>query len=135
MKEPAWLTWDIILAVQEELLSRFGGDPGLRDPGLLESALARPAQKYHYGKASLFEFAAAYACGIIKNHPFVDGNKRTGFLAAYVFLEINGVGFDAPEEDVFLKTYGLAAGKITEEAYADWLKKYSITNRKSHQNG
>lgn len=125
MKEPRWLEQSFILTMQEELLARFGGDVGIRDIGLLESALARPCRKYHYGEPSLFELAAAYAAGVIKNHPFMDGNKRTGFLAAYVFLEINGVGCDASEEEVFLKTYDLAAGEISEADYATWLKAVS----------
>ncbi len=125
MKEPVWITTEIILAMQEDLLARFGGLSGLRDGGLLESALHRPQQAYNYGAPSLFELAAAYATGIIRNHPFLDGNKRAGFMAAYVFLGANGWEIDATEADVVLQTLGLAAGEIDEDAYAEWLARVS----------
>lgn len=126
MKEPVWVTKEIVLAIQEDLLARFGGLPGLRDDGLFESALHRPLQLFHYGAPTLFDLAAAYAHGIIANHPFMDGNKRAGFMAAYVFLGANGFEIDAAEEDVVLQTLALAAGECTEKAYARWLKKVSV---------
>ncbi len=122
MMKPVWLQEEGVLAIQESLIGRFGGLSGLRDAGLLESALSRPQQLYHYGKPTLFEMAAAYAAGLVKNHPFLDGNKRIGFLAAYVFLGINHQIFQAPEEEVVLQTLGLAAGLITEAEYARWLE-------------
>ena len=85
MKEPRWISLEVILAVQDELLARFGGLAGLRDEGLLESALNRPQHLFAYETPSLFDLAAAYALGIVKNHPFLDGNKRAGFMAAYIF--------------------------------------------------
>ncbi|MDD3276159.1 MAG: type II toxin-antitoxin system death-on-curing family toxin [Kiritimatiellales bacterium] len=87
MKEPLWVSAEVVLAVQEELLARFGGIAGLRDEGLLDYAINRPQHLFHYGKPSLFELAAEYAFGIVKNHPFLDGNKRAGFMTAYIFWE------------------------------------------------
>ena len=104
------------------MLSRFGGLPGVRDEGLLESAIMRPQQQFAYGHPTIFELAAAYASGVIKNHPFLDGNKRAGFVAAALFLEYNGHSFQAPEADVVLQTLALAAGEINESEYAAWLK-------------
>lgn len=122
MNEPFWLTREIILAIQVQLLARFGGLEGLRDEGLLESALARPMQLLHCGTPSLFDLAAAYAYGIVKNHPFLDGNKRAGFMAAYTFLGINGFRLDAPEEQAVLQTLALAAGEIDADEFSAWLK-------------
>lgn len=122
MKEPLWITAEVILAVQEELIARFGGLEGLRDEGLLDSALSRPQHLFHYKDPSLFELAAAYAHGLIKNHPFFDGNKRIAFMAAYIFLGANGQELDSPETEVVLKTLALAAGEIGAAEYAEWLK-------------
>jgi death-on-curing protein len=122
MKEPRWVSAAVVLAVQEELLARFGGISGLRDEGLLDSALNRPQQLFHYGKPSLYELAAEYVFGIVKNHPFLDGNKRAGFIAAYVFLGANGQNLEAPEDEAALNTLALAAGEIGAEEYAAWLK-------------
>ena len=104
------------------MLARFGGLGGVRDRGLLDSALNRPIHLFAYGKPDLFELATAYAAGIIKNHPFLDGNKRAGFMAAALFLEVNDLEFAAPEEDVVLQTLALAAGEIREKDYTAWLK-------------
>lgn len=122
MNEPTWLTTRILLAVQEGLLSRFGGLSGIRDEGLLDSALHRPQQLYAYGNPTLFELAAAYAHGLVKNHPFLDGNKRIGYMSAYMFLERNGIPVDIPEEQVVLHTLALAAGEASEADYAVWLQ-------------
>ncbi len=121
MTEPIWIDAVDCLALQSELLALFGGPAGVRDEGLLESALTRPRQQYAYGAPSLCELGAAYAFGIVKNHPFMDGNKRGGFLVAALFLEINGLSFTAPEEEVVLQTLALAAGQCTEAEYATWL--------------
>ncbi len=121
MTEPIWIDAVDCLALQSELLALFGGPGGVRDKGLLESALARPQQQFAYGTPTLCELAAAYAYGIVKNHPFVDGNKRAGFLVAALFLEINGLSFTAPEEEVVLQTLALAAGQCSEAEYATWL--------------
>lgn len=122
MKEPCWITREVVLSIQEELLARFGGLSGLRDDALLESALNRPLHAFSYGVNDLFELAADYAFGIVKNHPFLDGNKRAGFMAAYVFLGANGHNLDAPEEEAVLQTLALAAGEIGREDYAAWLQ-------------
>ena len=126
MNEPFWLSREIVIAIQGELLARFGGSSGLRDEGLLESALARPLQLFHYGTPSTFELAASYAHGIVKNHPFLDGNKRAGFVAAYTFLGINGFRLEAPEEDAVLQTLALAAGELDATGYAAWLKRTCV---------
>lgn len=118
--EPRWISREVCLAVHDMLLSQYGGCAGLRDGGLLDSALARPLQMQAYGSPSLPELAAAYAAGIIKNHPFLDGNKRTGFMMGSGFLELNGLEFFASETDAVIKTLALAAGELTEEAYAEW---------------
>jgi death-on-curing protein len=110
------------LALHDMMLAHYGGSPGLRDRGLLESALARPAQLLHYKQAALPKLAAAYTGGIVKNHPFVDGNKRTGFMMAAGFLERNGAEFFAEEADAVLRTLALAAGELSEFKYAEWLK-------------
>jgi death-on-curing protein len=122
MKEPVWVPAEVILAIQEELLARFGGLAGLRDEGLLDSALNRPKQVFHCGSPTLFDLAAEYALGIVKNHPFLDGNKRAGFMAAYTFLGVNGYDLNAPEADAVVQTLALAAGEIDQTDYAAWLK-------------
>ena len=122
MKAPQWVLSQTVLAIQETLLAEFGGLGGVRDEGLLDSALNRPQQNFHYGKTDLFELAAAYAHGLIRNHPFLDGNKRIGFLTAVVFLEINGLEFRADEADATVKTLALAARDLSEADYAAWLK-------------
>ena len=125
MNEPAWITKPILLSVHGELLSRFGGLAGIRDEGLLDSALNRPLHLFNYGNPTLFQMAASYSHGIVKNHPFLDGNKRTGFMAAYIFLGVNGWCLEAPEEEAVLETLALAAGESSEEAYAAWLMRNS----------
>jgi len=126
MTEPVWIDAADVHAFHEELLARFGGLAGVRDEGLLESALNRPIHLYHYGEPSLFELAAAYASGIVKNHPFLDGNKRSGFVAAALFLEANGLRFVATEEDVVERTLALAASAIDEAIYAAWLERSCV---------
>lgn len=113
---------DVVIAMHEELQAWFGGLAGIRDKDLLDSALNRPIHLFAFRKPDVFELAAAYAAGIIKNLPFLDGNKRAGFMAAALFLEINGFDFIAHEEEVVLHTFALAAGEIREKDYAVWLK-------------
>ena len=125
MKEPQWVLRETVLALQERLLAEFGGLGGIRDEGLLDSALARPAQLLAYGRPNLFELAAAYAFGLVRNHPFLDGNKRIGFTVAVVFLELNGKRFAAPEAEATLQTLALAARELDEGGYAAWLKQHS----------
>jgi death-on-curing protein len=122
MKEPYWLTRDECLALHDMMLSSYGGISGVRDENMLESALARPQQLFHYGKPGMADMAAAYAAGIVKNHPFLDGNKRTGFMMGAGFLERNGWEFHATEVEVVLRTLALAAGEMSEPDYAVWLK-------------
>ena len=122
MKEPCWLTREECLALHDMMLSHYGGMAGVRDENLLESALARPQQLLHYGRPEMAELAAAYAAGIVKNHPFLDGNKRTGFMLGAGFLERNGFEFFGTEAEAVLHTLALAAGEMTEAAYAGWLQ-------------
>ena len=122
MNTPIWLLREAVLATHERLLSEFGGASRIRDAGLLDSALARPENLLAYGKPTIHELAAAYAFGIVKNHPFIDGNKRTGFTAAVMFLERNGQIFTASEVDATIQTLALAAGELVEPGYASWLK-------------
>ncbi len=122
MNEPVWITVEESHAIHSEMLARFGGLDGVRDEGLLESALNRPKNLFAYGCEDLIQMAGAYAAGIIKNHPFLDGNKRTGFLAAALFVESNGMRFFSPEEEVVERTLALAAGAICEEEYTAWLR-------------
>jgi len=121
--EPTWIEPEDCLALHEQSITLFGGSTGIRDAGLMESALNRPRNLHAYGSSELFTLAASLACEIVKNHPFVDGNKRTGFLAAALFLEANGLSFQASEEEVVERTLALAAGAIGEEEYADWLRR------------
>lgn len=121
MSEPVWLDIEIVIAIHEEQLAEHGGGAGLRDRGLLESALDRPRAKWHYQQAPLAELAAAYAYGLARNHPFIDGNKRTALLAIYTFLGLNGAEFDAPEPEAAAMILALAAGEIDEPALARWV--------------
>jgi len=121
VKEPYWLTLGECLALHDLMISHYGGLAGVRDEGLLASALARPQQLFHYGEPTLEEMAAALAAGIVKNHPFLDGNKRTGFMMGAGFLERNGREFRATEVDAVLRTLALAAGEMTEAEFAAWL--------------
>ena len=122
MKTPIWLDRSEALAIHDLLLAQHGGLAGVRDDGLLESALAKPQNRFAYESPTLAEMAAGYAAGIIRNHPFLDGNKRTGFMLAVTFLELNGLRFTATEESVVERTVALASKAITEAAYAAWIK-------------
>ncbi len=118
-----WLPKDAVVAIHAELINEHGGSHGTRDEALLESALSRPQNLAAYGeKPSLHNLAAAYAFGIARNHPFVDGNKRTALMAAYVFLHMNGVRLAAPEVDAVLTMTELAAGHLSETELAAWFK-------------
>lgn len=122
MKEPVWVMPEVVSALHEQSLAQFGGAAGVRDAGLLDSALGKPRNLFAYGKPTIFELAASYAFGLVKNHPFIDGNKRTGFIVAVLFLELNGCRFHAAEVDATVQTLALAAGELSERAFADWLK-------------
>lgn len=125
MKTPAWILRETVLALHEQLIARFGGASGLRDSGLLDSALARPQHLLAYGTPTLFQLAASYGYGLVKNHPFVDGNKRIGFTVVVLFLELNGCSFGADEADATVRTLALAAGDMSEADFADWLQTHS----------
>lgn len=122
MKEPVWVLRETVLTLQEQLLAEFGGSAGIRDEGLLDSALVRPKTLFAYENPNLFELAASYGFGLVKNHPLVDGNKRVGLTVAVLFLELNGWRFRATEADAVVRTLALAAGQFTEAAFAAWLK-------------
>lgn len=122
MSEPVWIELPEVLAIHEILLAEHGGSSGVRDEGLLESALARPRQLLAYGEPDIVDLAAAYTSGIVRNHPFVDGNKRTGFVAGILFLELNGLTFIAPEAAATRMVLELAASKLSDEDYAAFLR-------------
>ena len=123
MREPVWIDERDALALHDRLLALDGGAAGVRNVGLLQSALARPQQLYVYGDApDTLDMAAAYTVGIVRNHPFVDGNKRTAFVVGVLFLELNGHRFTAYEEDATKAVLGLAAGTIDEASFTRWLR-------------
>lgn len=122
MTEPIWLTAELVIALHDEQLRMFGGPPGIRDHGMLESALGRPQNKWTYGETDLAALAAAYAYGIARNHPFVDGNKRAAFLSIITFLGLNDIDFVAPEPEAVVMILGLASGEIEEEGLARWMR-------------
>jgi death on curing protein len=122
MKSPEWILRDTVLALHDQLLAEFGGSSGIREEGLLASALARPENFRAYGKPSVFALAASYAFNLVKNHAFMDGNKRIGFAIAALFLEINGYRLQASEADAIVRTLALAAGAMDEADYAEWLE-------------
>jgi len=123
MTEPEWLSKELMLAIHDEQLAEHGGGIGVRDAGLLDSALSRPQNRFGYDPASdLPSLAAAYAFGLARNHPFVDGNKRTAYVAAEVFLDLNGMTVTASDEACLLTMIRLAAGEIEEADYATWLR-------------
>jgi death-on-curing protein len=130
MREIVWIDERDTLALHDRLLALDGGAVGLRDPGLLQSALARPRQLHAYGSnPDIIRLGAAYIAGIVRNHPFVDGNKRTGFLVGVLFLELNGARFTASEESAAQAILSLAAGTLDESALAAWLR---AANTKRH---
>jgi death on curing protein len=122
-----WLERPMVELFHRESLALFGGGDGLRDEGLLLSALARPQNVIAYEPdADLFRLAATYCHGIVKNHPFVDGNKRTGALAAVAFLALNDIELEFDEPEIVVMVLGLAAGEVKETEFADWLRKAAI---------
>lgn len=127
MTEPVWVLQDVVLSMHEEALMLHGGPEGVRDPGLLDSALARPKNLFAYSEQppSLARCAAAYAKGIVANHPFVDGNKRTAFTVSVTFLRLNGLRITAPKEDRVLAFWKLAEGSLSEDQLADWFERFT----------
>lgn len=124
MREPVWIALELALAIHDRQLAEHGGGSGLRDRGLLESVLARPQQQFAYsgGTVELPALAAAYAFGIARNHPFVDGNKRTAAVACELFLELNGCLLVADDAALYPVILGLAEGRVDEATLADWLR-------------
>ena len=121
--EPKWLTVDMVLAIHDEQLKLFGGGEGIRDMGLLESGLARAVNRFHYDpETTIFELAAAYGFGIVKNHPFIDGNKRSGVLSLQGFLFLNGWRFDPDQVEEVQMILRLAAGDMEEDELARWVE-------------
>ncbi len=119
-----WIDIELALAIHDRQLAEHGGGEGIRDAGMLESALARPLQVYTYGDPppDLADLAASLTVALAKNHPFVDGNKRTAAVACEVFLVLNGANLDATDEDLYAMYYGLAAGTVSESEFASWLR-------------
>jgi death-on-curing protein len=122
MNEPIWLDVEILIDLHAEQLALFGGPDGIRDQGMLESALGRPINKFIYGETDLAVLAAAYAFGIARNHPFVDGNKRAAFGALIVFLGLNEIDFLVPPESASAMILALAAGEVNEEGLTRWIR-------------
>lgn len=122
MTEPLWIPLDFILEIHSEQISEHGGADGVRDLGLLESALARPKNAFGYGVQDVCDLAALYGVGIIQNHPFIDGNKRTGLVALELFLEINGFRLVASDEETLASILSVASGEWNDEVLSSWLK-------------
>jgi death-on-curing protein len=122
ISEPKWLTYDQVIAMHARQLRRFGGAPGLRDEGMLRSALDRPVNKWNYEAAELSELAAAHGYGLAKNHAFVDGNKRIAFISMVVFLRKNGITFSPDPAHSIAIMLAVAGGEIDEESLARWIR-------------
>jgi len=122
-----WIDPAVLDAVHEEQLAEHGGAPGVRDVGLFESALARPRNLSAYGDPDAAALAAAYGHGLARNHPFIDGNKRTAFVAVELFLALNGLELQASDEDCVMTILALAAGELTEERFADWIRSHVVS--------
>lgn len=124
MSEPAWIRDDVVIAIHRRQLAEHGGGTGIRDQGLLASALARPKNLLAYSneEPDLAALAAAYAYGIIRNHPFVDGNKRTGYIVCRIFLELNGCALDASREEKYITFLSLAEGRLSESELTEWIR-------------
>jgi len=124
-----WIERSVILAAHDEQLAEHGGSPGIRDAGLLDSALARPLNRAAYGKHDAAGLAAAYAYGLATNHPFVDGNKRIAFVALELFLALNGHELVADDTDCAMSMLAVAAGTMKETAFAEWVRRHSKRQR------
>lgn len=120
-----WIDKRLLLVLHDESLANHGGASGLRDEGLLDSALARPLNLVAYGEPDMADLAASYGVGLAKNHPFVDGNKRAAFLAVGLFLGLNGHRLTATQADATLTVFGVAAGEVSETQFANWIRSHS----------
>jgi death on curing protein len=123
-KDWRWVAKDVVFALHDAQLAEHGGMSGTRDEGLIESALSRPRHRAVYGKPDIADLAASYAYGLLRNHAFIDGNKRTAFLVALVFLMDNGQALTAPHNEALAIMLDAAAGKVTEEILAAWFRRY-----------
>lgn len=121
-----WIPRSVVLAIHEEQIAEHGGTQGIRDIGLLESALARPQNLAAYSNPDVVTLASSYAFGLAKNHPFLDGNKRTSYVTAVVFLRLNGFDIDADEAARIQIWLDLAAGEMTEEQFTEWLRSHVV---------
>jgi death-on-curing protein len=129
-REPAWLSRLVVDAIHDDQIREHGGLSGVRDENALESALARPQQKWQYsGRTDVPLLATAYAFALVKNHPYRDGNKRIGFLGMVTFLGVNGHDLSAPDAEVVAEFLALADGRVSEEALADWIRHHSVKHR------
>lgn len=122
MSEPRWLSLEEVVVAHERQLVRFGGPEGLRDVGALDSALARPRNRFAYGETDLAALATSYAFGLARNHAFVDGNKRIAFLTMMLFLRLNDIRFAPPQPDAARIILALAAGEVNEEGLTRWIR-------------
>jgi len=122
MNEPNWITKEECLAFHSMLVAHFGGSDGIRDEGQLDASLNRPKQQFHYEQATLLQLAATYASGLVKSHPFMDGNKRTGLMTCQLFLESNGYRFNASEEETALQILALADCRLNDDELTKWLE-------------
>ena len=126
MQEPTWITDKIVLAIQEDQLAQHGGSPGISDENLLGASLARPKHLFTYGNPTIFDLAAAYGYGLAKNHPFIDGNKRTAFMVMYTFLGLNNYWLEVTEMEVVIKMEGLTMNTETQDSIALWFSNNTI---------
>lgn len=117
-----WLSRELVLAIHEEQLAEHGGGLGIRDEGLLESALARPLNRANYGEPDIGELAALYGIAIVRNHPFIDGNKRTGYVALETFIYLNGGRFPVSDAEAVVMTLAMASGELTDDEYITWVR-------------
>lgn len=123
--EPVWLEARVALAIHDRQLAEHGGGTGIRDAGALESAVARPVNRWTYGEDDRCVLAAAYAFGVARNHPFVDGNKRTAWVLARSFLRLNNMSLECDPQDATLTVLALAAGELSEDELADWFRQHT----------
>ena len=127
MTEPIWIDLEVVLAIHDEQLAEHGGQTGVRDRGLLESAMARPQNQFAYGEHALPRLAASYAFGISRNHPFLDGNKRTSLVVAELFLDLNGLELTATDAECVTTFLALAAGDLTEDQLTQWIAAHTAS--------
>ncbi len=120
-----WLSRELVLAIHDEQLAEHGGAGGVRDEGLLESALARPLNRASYGEPDVAELAALYALAIARNHPFVDGNKRTAYVALEVFLAFNGLQFPVSDAEAVVHMLAMASGELSDDEFTAWVREHA----------